>query len=419
MRSALRQVLLTDDYRPTAFSAVRRKIVDGASDVSILVIGDSTGDSTSEWVYLFATWLGEQHPSHTIRYRLWDNVTPAYGSSSDITTGTGSRIIDFYNFSVSGSRSTLIQGDRFAAGVTATGADLVIWNHGHNHVSGATAPLVQGEILGSVDQVRLALPNANHAAFIQNPWRDDTTMNLADQVWRSIALSWPEMTLIDVHTKFVGANKPSAWYSDNVHPNSTGQAVVLAQIKDVWGASSVGANEPGDAWFSSEVTNYLANGDLTSTGTSAPASWTTQGTLAFSREGTIVYPGYSSSLKLEGSGAAQALIRQSLSGGSLTPLLGQSVFVTALVYVPTGADNTVGRIAINTNGTGGTTHAYRGSNSARDGWMLVGVGPVTVPSDATSLTVYLYHDTDSTPDTDPAYFQRVCLSLGSVPRDFA
>lgn len=401
-----------------AFSPIKQKIVANAEDVTILVIGDSTGNESSEWAYLFADWLGDQYPTHTVDYYLWSDGSSAYDAGTELSAGSGARTISFYNCSVSGAATLYIQGARFSAAVGAIDADLVIWNHGHNHVSGNTQELMQGEISGALDQVRLALPNANHAAFIQNPRRDDSLMALANTVWRSISAQWADLLLLDAYSRFIDAGKPSGWYTDNQHPNATGQAVILDVIQDAWNASGPGAFAPSSAWFATEATNLLTNGALASTGTDAPTGWTVTGTLAFAREETIVYPGYDSSLKLNGSGAAQARISQQVTGSALTPLKGGYVFLVAVGYVPTGADATVGRIAVSVNGTGGGTFNYRAVTTIRDGWALYGVGPVLVPSDATALTCILYHDTDSSPDTDPVYWQRACLVAGSVPRDF-
>lgn len=55
--------------------------------MSITVLGDSTGNETTEWVYLLTNWLATKYPAYGIRYRLWDDATQEYSAASLIRTG--------------------------------------------------------------------------------------------------------------------------------------------------------------------------------------------------------------------------------------------------------------------------------------------------------------------------------------------
>ena len=403
----------------TAFSLLREVLGLDIRDASLLCIGDSLQNDTAEWFYLFVASIAAEFPAFTVDYYLWNDAASAYATPTRIQAGTGAHILRAFNFAIAGTTTHYMQGSRFPQAVIATAADCVVWSHGKNHVVGAVIEMVQAEFETAMDQVRIALPNAGQVVILQPPNRDDDNMALAKTSWDAIGALRDDILLIDTYTPFIDAGKPSGWYTDNVHPNSTGTAVMLTEVQAAWdGTEGDLTFDPGRAWFKTLATNLLDNGALASVGTSAPASWISVGTVAYARETTIKYPGYADSLKLNGSGASQARIQQALSGAAVTAAKGQTIFFAALAYIPSGADATVGRLALVYNGTGGKTLVSRSISAIRDGFALIGIGPVAIPADAGTITAILYHDSDSTPDTDPVYFQRASLTIGSVPRDF-
>ncbi len=397
-----------------ALSPAKLKLVAAASDVKLAFIGDSTGNETTEWIYLFAAWLATLYPAYTVKYYLWVDGS-GYGAATTIASGSGAYTLHVYNCSVAGTGVDYVDAGRLTGAITNVDPDLVVWSHGKNgYISDAvTIP----EWKGTVDNVRLRSPHANVAYVLQAPNRDDSAMDLPVAAWRTLQALRGDELIIDVYSVFIAAGKPSGWYTDNLHPNATGEAQWLAVVQAAWSRSSVGLYPRLPAWFDTKVTNMLANGQLASSGGSVPTGWTGAGTLTYSREGTIVFPGDADSLKLQGSGAAQTRIFQTITDGTkMAQMAGQTVTLTVLEYVPTGATSTVGRIGLSANGTGSPSSTSRTSTQRRDGWIIWCVS-LAVPANATAVTASLYQDSNSTPDTNPAYFARATLSVGNVPRD--
>jgi hypothetical protein len=54
----------------------------------ILVLGDSTGNETNEWVFTTSQWLASQFPNYTFSYRLWNDTSQSYDMPINIQTGT-------------------------------------------------------------------------------------------------------------------------------------------------------------------------------------------------------------------------------------------------------------------------------------------------------------------------------------------
>lgn len=96
----------------SSFSAIANLVAADNRDVNILVIGDSTSNETSEWVYLFFS--GAIAPTHSIVYHLWDDVAVAYASPVTLSTGSGAHTIHVWNASVSGARAMFLFGVNFS-----------------------------------------------------------------------------------------------------------------------------------------------------------------------------------------------------------------------------------------------------------------------------------------------------------------
>jgi len=74
------------EYRGLAQLAEGLKRGDGTS---ILVLGDSTGNDTTEWPYRLGEWIGSQYPSYTVEWRSAQDETPLkYAPPTVIQTGT-------------------------------------------------------------------------------------------------------------------------------------------------------------------------------------------------------------------------------------------------------------------------------------------------------------------------------------------
>lgn len=99
-------------------SRLLSKLARNQQDAVMLVIGDSTGNETIEWVYLFLQGLAARYPTHTVRYYLYDSTangnlggySAAVKRERGIANGAGvsvvraNREVDFGWFFLNGKR---------------------------------------------------------------------------------------------------------------------------------------------------------------------------------------------------------------------------------------------------------------------------------------------------------------------------
>lgn len=396
----------------------KSEIQQGTSDVSLLVVGDSTGNETTEWVYLFAQWLGAQYPTHSVSYRLWNDTSNVYDAAVAVSTGSGARTIRIWNASVAGTQPLYLMGAKLtpATGVTPA-PKLVIWNHGKNLVSAGADSLYRGGFLQGIEQVRLALPGVAHAAMRQSPNRDDTNMAPVVAQLDYLAQDYRDLELVDVYSKFIAAGKASSLYLDNVHPSASGSQLFLQAMQESWSAALVQSTSAFPALISSIGTNLLTG--ITKFSNPAytgglPSGWANTST-TLTADTTIKDAGATQSLKFVNATAGAAIYQQL----SATALQGKTVTLAARQYVPAGMSATTGRIAILVNNGANTTVAIGSvGNQANDGWRWLMIAGVPIPTDAIYLRAYLYCDSAANAGST-VYYDRAILVEGSVPRNIA
>lgn len=406
-----------------AFSSFKQKIALGASDAVVTAVGDSLGNAAQEYLYKWFAYVSAQYPTHTFEYYPSDD-NGGYGSVQIISTGSGSRKVKFYNNSVAGQTPSYLMGDKFPTAF-ATIPDVVIWGHGKNISDPANwqRPMTQGMIAAALAQVQVAAPNARHVAILECPNRDDTNMAMPIAAWQDIATVFPELLLVDCYNQ--------VWlpgdYDDNLHPNlTTGTDKMLAPLVTAWNNSKAGVYATGAPFLSVSAASLLFGdsaeryGDFSiANGGIVPAGFTNVGTNVYSDETAIVYQANPRSTKMQGSGATAPRMTRSLTASQLAIAKSGPFMLTTAQYVPVGINadaGNVGRIAITYNGTGGTTISSRASQNARGGWRIASLGPFSLPSDTTTVTISLYHDSITPPDTDPVYYQWATVNTGKLPR---
>lgn len=213
-----------------AFTDAFNAVSANAASLELLVIGDSTGNESWEWVYRFGQWLGENYPTHTVNYRLWNDTSGAYDAATTLSSGSGANTITIFNASVEGSTPSYLMGAKFAAAIAAVSPALIIWNHGQNLVG--TSPTAT-DFTDPINQVRTEHPGVSDAMILQNPRRDDSNMDEVIDLQNGFKDSLSIMA-VDVYSDFVALGKDASLYSDNVHPSDNGEAVYLNQITDAW-----------------------------------------------------------------------------------------------------------------------------------------------------------------------------------------
>lgn len=408
---------------PSAFGATIAKIRAGAADPDILVISDSLGNSNNEWVYrFFAEVLPTLHPTHSVVYHLWNDgvfagQTGSYDAPVTLYTGTGPRTVHVWNFAVSGAPASYGVGVKFDAAIAATDADLVIWNHGHNHYQDIR-PLWSYQT--GVENVRLGLPNASHAMFYENPRRDDDLMNAVYADQDLLMSSYGDITRIEARQKFIDRGKAADLYeSDGIHVSvvgaPSGTDLFIEAFRETWVAAGSGlAVTP--AFLSGVDTNQIANGLFGAFDGAVPDSWTLAGTgAAAAKELSIVDAGRPYSVRISGTGAGSRL-QQAIP---TVPIRGRKVSLAVRMLIPEGTATGRGRIAVQTTGTGAVVYSSKALGNMWDGrWFWQVMPDLLIPESPTGVNVFLYADTSANTDS-VIYVDRAVLVIGDKPRNAA
>jgi hypothetical protein len=122
-----------NNYKSMRIASWHRAITEEAVNTNVLVVGDSTGASTTRWPRLITNNIAAAWPRQTVIYKGWDDTTKTYpaGQTVIVQTGTGPRTITVYNGSLSGS---VIAYARDNQGTLTSGftPDVIFFNFGHN-----------------------------------------------------------------------------------------------------------------------------------------------------------------------------------------------------------------------------------------------------------------------------------------------
>lgn len=397
----------------TSLSSAKLAIEADAGDVNLLFIGDSTGDATNEWIYLFAQWLATEYPTHSVSYRLWNTGSSAYAAATAISTGSGANTIRIWNASVAGTAPIHHMGSNFAAAIADTNPDLIVWSHGHNLL--AQEGLARAEFVGPMDQVRLALPSVPNAAVRQNPRRDDNNMAVTVADLDALAEDYGDLTLIDAYSLFVAQGKSSSLYADNVHPNAAGSQLFLQAAKAAWGGARAGDSDAVTAAFLASLgTNLLANADFSDPSYvgGTPTGWSVTGNAVCTLETTIVDAGKSQCMKVASTASSSGL-RQGISTPSA--LSNKQATIAVRMYVPAGQSQLAAGVNLLRLGPTGSYTISRG-NSGVDGWRWF---VVTTPNLGAFANFHVTLNTIAAAASSTVYIDRVILVEGESPRDVA
>jgi lysophospholipase L1-like esterase len=203
-------------------------------DLSLVVLGDSTGDEPYEWVRLTATHLASVFPRHTLLYYAWDKRTAKWRPAETVRRGTGSRTLRLWNGSVSG-KSTHYPLPRLVRQVQGPRPDLVLLSFGHNEGvrsgAGADADRWGGQYTALVESVALLAPAATITHVLQNPRfvaGEESLQARRQAVYANLARGRGQGT-IDAHRPFLANPRwTTEWMRDPIHPNEAGQAAAWA-----------------------------------------------------------------------------------------------------------------------------------------------------------------------------------------------
>lgn len=383
------------------------------SDVTMLVVGDSTGNSTDEWVYLVAQQLGDKFPTHTVEYYLWDDASDDYAAADTLQTGSSSQTLHVYNASDPGATTDYHLGDIFDTAIRDVQPDLVLISMGHNEGASAAShneTTWRGHYLGLTESIAAACPQAAIVCVLQNPSTADTDQSLRAAVYSEIA-AMRGYGIIDVHHAFNKLGDFSAYMTDTVHPNADGHSEIWAPtvMQALFAAEGVEDRPQQQTPIFNSGDNLLTNGTFLAFGGSVPESWTAVGATT-TKDTSNFEPPHSWACRIQASGAAASYIRQSISNHE--KYRGKWLTLTVRMRVPAGQATTAGRIEIY-DGTNPVTPS-RGVVEARDGFIYKCVSR-RIASDSTSLYVYIYADSAANASADITV-DRAALTVGLLPR---
>jgi lysophospholipase L1-like esterase len=143
-------------------------LADDASDVNIVVAGDSTGDEPDEWVFLLTLELARLYPGYNINYYLWNRRNPGWPSTPWVIQqgAPGNHALNVWNMSVSGTRENY--GLTYAESVIVPKQpDLLFVSYGHN--DGADTDRFRWGIQSLVETVAAQSPQTEILLIAQNP----------------------------------------------------------------------------------------------------------------------------------------------------------------------------------------------------------------------------------------------------------
>lgn len=409
------------------FSAAKRRADLGLS-VDIGTDTDSTGDgaaSPREWPYQLADRFALRYPTAKVQVRSGSSTPTQFGAVSPtvIQAGSTSQTITIWNFAVAGTTTHYGLAAYFNAILRVPTMDCMIISHGLNHAGGSpTAAILQGDFMAAVQQYRLYHPETPMVLIRQNPFQDSALMDPVVAAISEVGARC-DVSVIDVHARFVAQGKPTSLYNgDNTHPSQAGCDLYLDEIGIHWDSAAPLPAIPAPsslAVIRPRSVNLLLNGgfETWTTNPGVPDSWTAggAGTLTAQKNASIVRrkdQGYSCELSCT---TNQAWIQQDATLGAV--LRGVPLTMTALVYRdPTGTSGR-GRIELLAQAASGNIDSGLSKSIApgsQDGWQVICLSGLIVPTDANYIRAYVYADS-GTPGATKCYIDQVTLVPGYLP----
>jgi hypothetical protein len=207
-------------------STVTKALDDADRNVTITVLGDSTGDAGDEWVAGLARSISDKY-QRTVVFRSWNLVSAAYGPAATLGPDRSAGVVTVWNGSAPGQGPFYSQDN--LAGLAPGPSDLLIINHGHNFTdaaSGAAKEVQLTEVAVAQWKNEPAV-----AVILQNPRTTRAAAQEANVTALEGAFEDEDIVLVDVHGAFGRESDLSKLLlSDGVHPNAVGQDIWLKAV---------------------------------------------------------------------------------------------------------------------------------------------------------------------------------------------
>ncbi len=396
-------------------------ITRAVEDVSVVLVGDSTGVGNSAWFRVLVGLVAPSWPTHTVRYRDWNDTTGVYNSATTVQTGSGSRIVDFYNASVASTNTAHAIAQYFDTRVAAIQPTVLVVSHGHNEgISSTTRDRSIAAMLTLTETITAACPDTEIILVGQNPETNNTNIDRAVGWYSTIA----EMRGYGFMSTTQAFRDDARWalgtggggiMTDTIHPNNAGYTLWAQTLAPYFTTRQAG-DPPGVSQqvsgFNTYRQNLLTNGEfsLYTATPGAPDGWTATGSPTVTRDTSTVEDAVKGwSVKIVGSGSAAGDINQAVP---ISAVAGKVVTLLARIYVPAASPTTSGILSI--EDSAGTT-STNNNTYGRDGWRWAAVTR-RIAASATSCTVRIYGVNAAAAGT--AYVDRVALVYGKLPTNF-
>jgi len=347
---------------------LKLKLSANLGDAFAYVMGDSTGNENSEWVYLTVENLAMNYPEYTVLYYLWDDTAGDYLTPTTISTGLGANTLYFYNASHAGANTYYFQGDRKTNLYAGREFDLIIHNLGHNGGTNNSYELIYTSHLQGIAGLIQDQYTAEIVITLQN-FRtafEDYSLRAVTAL-KDIAnlLSLPTIDIYSLFKYKQSIGEIANWMADDVHPNAQGSKawanVCINQLNS--NNYTVNTKINSLAFDSESITRDPFFKDFVYSQTTPLNTTSTNCTVE--KEAIIQESG--SSLKLTGT-SGLGNFRVDLTPSEINKLKNSSHIIMMMrVYIPSSnASGNSGRLFAATN-LGGVSSLPQ--SSARDEWM--------------------------------------------------
>lgn len=414
-------------YTSSAAQTFLQKIAAGTQDVHVVMLGDSIDIGLHQWWATLMGTLAQQWPTHTFRYRYWDDPTQAWSSEYVLSTGTGPRTVWCHNGAVGGKSTAYPLGDRLTPMVGAIQPDLVMIGYLANEPddTAARARQFRDRYAAVTESVLTVAPQAGIIAC-GKPGKPATpgAIEVRSAALREL-VRVKGFGYIDFYAAFVAADP--AWATtlidpDEVHPTPAGQAVMATEALRHF-TYHRGAQIPAQAPSSlaEPVQNLLVNGTFADWTGAFPAGWLdlyTPSPRSTASKDTTRYETGSWGMKVVPTSPSlpQATVYQAVD---VRRLRGQWVTLTARARVDPAAANhpAVGRTCLYVDGASAEARPSSPLADGGDGFHWV-VNSIRIPTDATTLQCWLgTGDATGAIGASEVTWDRAVLALGILPRD--
>ncbi|WP_179276457.1 SGNH/GDSL hydrolase family protein [Rhodococcus sp. 14-1411-2a] len=199
-------------------------------DLTIAVVGDSTGNGKDEWVYM----LGEQlaRLGKGVLIHDWSIDTDSYVTETKLGPG-GAPVVTIWNGSASGKPSQY-SIDNYRA-LVPEAPDLLIVSHGHNDGPSNSA----GNVRRIVRNVTAAGDGRDAIVVLQNPRVDQKAQSQNEVVESQRALFAADnmpTAVIDVYGAYMQTpDLASLLNEDGFHPNLAGEQLWAQTVAAAFG----------------------------------------------------------------------------------------------------------------------------------------------------------------------------------------